>query len=226
MSPIPTYTFIPQQGKIQRVQVLADDGAAKIESGNAKWTIVDRPMRRGATQYDGTDPYRISVPVLFDCWADGHGLWSGASDMETDMAALELMRREVSGGRPPQLKVLGALPPTGITLWVIDGIDWGDNVIRDLVRGKNLRLRQDAVVHLLEYVDTTVLKITSKLPGNSRGTQSERPKHSRHTVKKGETLAKIAVNEYGDRSKWRNIAKANGIRDPNHLKTGQVLTLP
>lgn len=49
----------------------------------------------------------------------------------------------------------------------------------------------------------------------------------RYTVKKGDTLRKLADRFYGSPGKWQKIAKANGIKKPNKpLKPGRVLTIP
>lgn len=45
-------------------------------------------------------------------------------------------------------------------------------------------------------------------------------------VKRGQTLATIAMREYGDPGKWRPIALANGIDNPMALDPGMVLILP
>lgn len=49
---------------------------------------------------------------------------------------------------------------------------------------------------------------------------------STHTVKGGETLSSIALQHYKDASKFRLIADANGITNPNLIRVGQVLTIP
>lgn len=48
----------------------------------------------------------------------------------------------------------------------------------------------------------------------------------RREVRPRDTLALIAYEEYGDSSKWRPIAEANGINDPRKLSPGQVLAIP
>jgi nucleoid-associated protein YgaU len=50
--------------------------------------------------------------------------------------------------------------------------------------------------------------------------------HRTRTVRRGDTLSGIAQAEYNDASKWRAIARANGIHDPRAIRPGQVLTIP
>jgi nucleoid-associated protein YgaU len=47
-----------------------------------------------------------------------------------------------------------------------------------------------------------------------------------HTVKDGDTLPSISYGAYGDATKWRLIAEANGVDNPLHLRRGRRLSLP
>jgi nucleoid-associated protein YgaU len=47
-----------------------------------------------------------------------------------------------------------------------------------------------------------------------------------HTVKDGDTLPSISYRAYGDATKWRLIAEANGVDNPLHLRRGSSLSLP
>ncbi len=42
----------------------------------------------------------------------------------------------------------------------------------------------------------------------------------------GDRLDLIAYDAYGDSTKWRQIAQANGIDDPLHLRTGRLIIIP
>lgn len=46
------------------------------------------------------------------------------------------------------------------------------------------------------------------------------------TINQGEQLWMIASEEYEDPGLWRDIAKANQIDNPRHLKTGRKLIIP
>lgn len=49
-----------------------------------------------------------------------------------------------------------------------------------------------------------------------------------YTVKKGDSLSRIAKQIYGNSNKWRKIYEANTdkIKDPNRLKIGLILKIP
>jgi nucleoid-associated protein YgaU len=49
-----------------------------------------------------------------------------------------------------------------------------------------------------------------------------------YTVKKGDSLSKIAKREYGDAQQWRKIFEANRdtIKDPDLIYPGQVFRIP
>ena len=47
-----------------------------------------------------------------------------------------------------------------------------------------------------------------------------------HTVKDGDTLPSISYRAYGDATRWRLIAEANGVDNPLHLRRGSSLSLP
>jgi nucleoid-associated protein YgaU len=47
-----------------------------------------------------------------------------------------------------------------------------------------------------------------------------------YTIKPGDNLSRIAKRFYGEASKYNDIAKANGISDPDKIRAGQELKLP
>lgn len=53
----------------------------------------------------------------------------------------------------------------------------------------------------------------------------ERTEPSTYTVQKGDTLWAIARRLYSDGTRWKEIARKNGISDPKMLQAGQVLVL-
>jgi nucleoid-associated protein YgaU len=47
-----------------------------------------------------------------------------------------------------------------------------------------------------------------------------------HTVSDGDSLQSLAYRNYGDATRWRPIAEANGIDNPLSLRRGAQLTIP
>jgi nucleoid-associated protein YgaU len=47
-----------------------------------------------------------------------------------------------------------------------------------------------------------------------------------YVVQAGDTLSGIAQQFYGDASKYKDIARANNISDPDLIKVGQKLQIP
>jgi Contractile injection system tube protein/LysM domain len=47
-----------------------------------------------------------------------------------------------------------------------------------------------------------------------------------HIVQEGDSLHSIAYDSYGDATRWRVIAEANGIDDPLRLRRGASLSIP
>lgn len=52
------------------------------------------------------------------------------------------------------------------------------------------------------------------------------PETTTRIVRRGDSLAGIAADVYGDPSQWRLIAQANGIDDPLAVPVGSKLTVP
>jgi hypothetical protein len=50
--------------------------------------------------------------------------------------------------------------------------------------------------------------------------------HKVHRVQPGETLDRISARYYGDATRWRPLANANGIEDPLSLRPGSLLSIP
>jgi nucleoid-associated protein YgaU len=47
-----------------------------------------------------------------------------------------------------------------------------------------------------------------------------------YTVQAGDNLSKISKYFYGNANKYMDIAKANGLADPDKIRVGQRLTIP
>ncbi|WP_020614507.1 CIS tube protein [Sediminispirochaeta bajacaliforniensis] len=76
-----------------------------------------------------------------------------------------------------------------------------------------------------------ILKVLFKEYATAAEQIQDNPRHSSdHTkqmvLREGDTLSAMSAREYEDPGKWREIADANGIEDPMHVKPGTVVKLP
>lgn len=189
-----------------RFQIIArlGDGYIKRSDGVGGWDLISRPRKVSFTHWIGRSPFSLSVPLMFDGFADG-------KSQEAVLRTLTWMGLPPSdGGEPRKVRIYGsAIPYPSVGEWVINGIDEGDKVIWN--DAGDARLRQDITLTLVKHVNPDSLELLSTSPGlapTNRGT---------YTVKEGDTVRSIAAYVYGDSSKAKYILLANGIRDATQI---------
>jgi nucleoid-associated protein YgaU len=77
----------------------------------------------------------------------------------------------------------------------------------------------DAVLTFVVDVDDRLTGSARRKPKSDKG----KVKHGTTTVRKGETLAKIAVRVYGNANRAADLAKLNKIRNPRSIRVGQKI---
>lgn len=211
---------------VPTVTVRQDSTPAQITGGYGGWTVENRERRKGLTQWDGRDPIRMQIAVLFDGVRGGKG---------QELAISHLSRMALppeGGGEPPQVRVDGpGIPKPGPELWVIESLNWGTNVLWEFDDGGSMvRTRQDCVINILEYVaEDRVAFANIRLASTTKTGKSSSGWPKKYKVKAGDkSLSQIASRKevYGKASLWRKIADANGITDPRSIKVGEVLKVP
>lgn len=73
--------------------------------------------------------------------------------------------------------------------------------------------------------------MTDKMPDFSdvqSGSSSTAPSEKTYVVKSGDSLSKIAKQEYGNANEWNRIFEANKdvLKDPDKIYPGQTLKIP
>lgn len=92
------------------------------------------------------------------------------------------------------------------------------NVTYLMFTPEGIPLRAKVSISLKEYRPVEVqLKET---PRSSPDVEKQ------YVVRRGDTLSNIAAGVYRDPSVWREIARANAIRDPRTIEPGRILMLP
>jgi nucleoid-associated protein YgaU len=96
------------------------------------------------------------------------------------------------------------------------------SIIEDAANGFDLTIP----VRLKQYRQYSALEYNPLLPDKAKGaTNTNSNKTKTYTVKKGDTLWGICKKYLGDGSKYPQIAKLNGIKNPNLIMIGQVIKL-
>lgn len=124
----------------------------------------------------------------------------------------------------------------GETLWGISEDTYGSGYNwTDVYKANNLRSQKIEIGQVLTLPDVstkqpTATKQVSTIAENTTKIDSISPVQAitsdSYTVVHGDNLWKIAVKAYGDGYKWVAIAKANGLKNPGVIHSGNVLSLP
>jgi hypothetical protein len=176
------------------------------------------------TLWQGRNPFTLTLPLIFDGFADG-------ISQENNLRMMTWMSQPSDDtGEPYGVTIFGKLPFPATVLgriWVINGIEYGDDVIWDEIEVGNLqRVRQDVVLTLVTMVRSDYTAFTD--PGEGV-TLTTLPAYIK-TVK-GDTLRSLAFFWYHDSSLWKLIADANPVSLPSpdpakELPEGISLRIP
>jgi nucleoid-associated protein YgaU len=120
---------------------------------------------------------------------------------------------------------LASRPPTVIFQWgppsafLYSGIINSVNVTYNRFAKDGSPLRAEVTIRLQEQ--PSLLGVLATNP-----TSAGLPGRKAHTVTSGDSLARIATDQYGAPGRWRQIAETNGIDDPLRVRPGDRIYLP
>lgn len=185
-----------------------------VEHGGlaAVFSTLERPGRKPLLRQSG-QPIRT---LTFT------GLLAGMDHQTSIEGHIALLRRIAATGH----RVTFTYGPLESGTWRVTDLIF---TVERRQHGTNHATRATYTLTLVEAVDDT--PSTGPTTGGAKRTttttsKKAKPAARKHTVKRGETLAKIAARYYGNANLWRKIATANKVRDPRKVKIGQRLTIP
>ena len=189
-----------------------------IAVGRTNYWSADAMPGRGVPQlrYGGAESGWMSMQLVFDTTDTGKAVtqYTGAlmklMDVDTSLPGTD----EASNN---------ARPPT-VTF------HWGDlhsfpSVIASLsvaytyFASNGTPLRATADLQLQQYQPSDAFTKQNPTSGTPKP-------HRVHRVQPGETLDRISARYYGDSTRWRLLAAANGIEDPLAIRPGALLSVP
>jgi contractile injection system tube protein len=163
-------------------------------------------------EFGGGQPRQIELSLLFDQTFPPYTM----SVRDSTAALLDMMEvpSGKTGGSPT------AVPPFVTFEWgrlVFKGACTSLSVTYKLFEPNGDPLRAD--------VKLTLKQAAAVQPGQNPTTRAAAG-FGVHRVRDGDTLPSISYDAYGDATKWRLIAEANGVDNPLHLRRGLPLSLP
>jgi nucleoid-associated protein YgaU len=182
----------------------------------------DAKATPGATaaqpQYGGGQPYEMQLSLLFDASLLG----DGASVAGACKALFEMMEATQGEGAGHGGTKNTRRPPKVTFVWgrfiSFESFAKSLTVQYQLFAPDGQPLRAD--------VKLALLQADAGPPKGQNPTTRSDDQFGTHTVRDGDTLAAISYEAYGDPTRWRTIAAANGIDDPMALPRGRSLALP
>lgn len=187
------------------IQVLFNPKEYVIEK-KTPWTEVNVfGMDSPPVQFTMGERKRLNMELFFDTSEEKTDVREHTNKVEL------LMMVNAQEHRPPLLR-----------------FSWGtlsfDCVLEDLVQRFTL-FKNDGTP--LRAVVKVVFKEYSTAATQLSNTRRESADHTKRMVlREGESLASLSAREYNDPGKWRVIADANHIDDPENIKSGTIVELP
>lgn len=172
-----------------------------------RWEQVDRPGRRPLNLHAGQSLETMSLTLVL-----------ARRDHQDSIE--DLLEKLAKLGKARERVVLTNMSPLERGPWRITDLSVSSTVRQ---HGTNHITRATAAVTFTAASDAL-----SRRGPLSGGKDSGKGSDVRsYTVKKGDTLRKLADRFYGSPAKWKLIAKANDIKKPGaDLKPGRVLRIP
>jgi nucleoid-associated protein YgaU len=215
-----TFDLNPEQIVMARTASLTSRPSASSNSGTpggASGSIFKKAPAPTITLNKVTflgDDVKSRCDQILGWMSPGGGGLLGAA-MQLGGAALSA----VTGG----VVNLVSRPPMVIFQWgpsfLYEGIVNTCNVTYNRFAKDGTPIRAEVTIKLQEQPSLLAL-----LPTNP--TSQGLPGRTAHTVSSGDSLARIATEQYGNPGRWRAIADCNGIEDPLRVKPGDRVYLP
>lgn len=203
----PTRRRVVLRAGTRRLTLPITNPEVPIDLGG-KWTTITRPGLDDLLRYGGAKPYVISLDVT---------LYNLAG---ITVRAMIQTLRDMSQSNTPVSVAYGS---TETGTYRITGLK-----PKVTQRHEDNNAREGAVTIELTRIGNERITLPSRAapakPAAKKGTSSKK-RVVHYTVKRGDTLTKIAGKVCHNTGHWQRIARDNNIRDPRKIHAGQKLTI-
>jgi len=178
----------------------------------SKWQEQQGNRRRPELQYTGGDRKRLSMELFYDTYEQKEDVRLYTGKLSKLLAVTTDDKN--NGKRPPTLELSWGkmTSDTGFPFkCVLESLKQQFTMFTET----GMPVRAKCSVSFKEY----------ELPKEEQQREPRRGSYpdQTYTVREGDTLSSIAAALWNDPLKWRQLAEANGIRNPRILKPGQAL---
>jgi hypothetical protein len=208
--------FLEIEGSTETIPCMFNPAELSVVRSNSWAGTSLAGQRVPQVKYLGAQSGIMSLQLMFDTTDTGQAVTRHTGKV------LKLMDVDSSlPGTDPQTN--NARPP-----YVV--FHWGNlHSFKAVVSNLSLQFTyfSSTGVPLRARVDLSLTQFAESAAFGPQNPTSGTPEpHRVHRVQPGETLDRISAKYYGDSTKWRTIANANGVTDPLALRTGSLLSIP
>jgi hypothetical protein len=209
--------FLTFEGKNRKKLPFLFNPESITLSRSNEWTSTPMPGRAVTTAiFGGQQSGTMSFELIFDTTDTGGPVTKYTSELLLGMEIdpdLPGSDESTNNGRPPMVVLhwgqLSSFP----------AVIKSANVTFDYFSPSGVPLRARVKVDLMQYTASNAFTRQNPTSGTPRP-------HRVHRVQRGETLDRISAKYYGDSTRWRLLADANGIEDPLGIRPGSLITVP
>ena len=180
---------------------------------SAKWKRENQRNRKSSSvpEFSGSDPVKLTLDMFLDATAT---MDDGAVKAVEKLFALVIPT-------PESLSAGKGCPPVVVFRW--GGLSGFVAYVSQVQVTYSLFTPGGMPVRAVAQV--TLEELTPDFPAQNPTSGSERARAT-HLVADGDSLPSLAFREYGEASRWRDLAAVNGIDDPMRLRPGTTILLP
>jgi hypothetical protein len=182
-----------------------------------EWDATAMPGRGVPTlEFKGATPGTMGFDLVFDTTSDGTPVTNYTNKLLAQMEIdpdLPGSNEATNNGRPPMVVFHWG------QLTSFPAVIKSANVTFDYFSSSGVPLRARVKLDLTQFT-------ASKAFTKQNPTSGTPEPHRVHRVQRGETLDRISARYYGDSTRWRLLAEANGIEDPLGIRPGSLISVP
>lgn len=200
-----------------RISCMFNPARFSFSAGN-RWESDEVPGKASPVmRFAGGQGGSFSLNLVFDTTGEGKAVTIYTNKLlkllEVDKT-LASYDRQRNSGRPPWVKF-----HWGTHLHTFKAVITTMNVTFTYFSSEGLPLRATVDVSLDQYEPDANWGPQNPTSGTPRPART-------HQVQVGDSLDRIAAKYYGNSTRWRDIAEANGVSDPLDLRPGTLLSIP